>query len=346
MIHILRENESASQAAAVYGLKEENLRTYNTLGDYFPGGENEAVWMDCGGLVRFDEISGEAKRLKYYEHPEHELNFLHSVSSVTDGFVPIDNWGRDAKEIFIDGYGVSGNNLLLPADYPAINACVLHRITPSFVINSPGDYLSDEIGFQLVNDLSFKEYRNVLIRVTGEAQMQDALKLSDFLRSENFGIFAAMPYNCAKLTSPGDYERVYYETEKTAFDFESFTLRCDELQTLFGEQRFGVLYTPRGAQMDPDGGNIRYLTLRGLGEVLGKKEGAVMYDESCELAFFRIRPSRGEGEKSNVIYEDLRSFYAKAAFCLERGIKYFCINGCGAYFAGLGRIFGLIEGGL
>lgn len=341
MIHIIRENETIEDIAHIYDVSIEKIMNYNADNSFCV---NASIWVDSGGVVGFNEITKEIELGPYYKFEGLNLSMINKVESLNESFVPVDNWARDCKQVFIDGYDVDNerNELNLPYDYPSINACSVNNIVPSFVLCNIAKYESDFIINMLLNDLSFKEYKNVLIIVKKKDELASAKKLKNVLKNDGFGVFAAMEYNLIKNCDYlSGFDLVYYMTEKNIIDFDSFVQKVSDLIWLMGNDNLGLLYTPRFVDINKANNEISYLNMADVRKIADVyKIDKINFDEDSQLCWMRYTK---DNFVHSLLFEDYRTFYAKASFLKENQIKNICFNECSAYANVLGKIFGIVK---
>ncbi len=342
MIHILRENESLSDIAEIYGVDESGIAVYNP---YALLCENSCVWVNSGGIISFSEEDGKKDTVPFVKHDDVRFSAVHTSLNCDDGFVPVDNWGRNFSEIFIDSYRLDPDTkeLVLPYDYPAINACMINGLLPSFVITDPVGFCGEDAYNALLTDLSFKEYQNVMITAKNMKEYEAAVKLGKVLKNDNFGMNLALPSRLfASVENNGLFDMFYYQTEKNIIDFGSFSENILSLIEKFQLSHIGVLYTPRYVDVSKNDGRIIYANSETAKEIFKLSHlNSVKFDDDAQLCYFRYKEQGGA--KHTLLFEDMRSFYAKLSFMLEKGVKNICFWGCEEQTCVLSEILGLVK---
>lgn len=342
MIHILRKNESLSDIAEIYGVEENELAIYNPNAFLC---ENSCVWVNSGGIVSFSESDGSRNTAPFENHEDVRLSAVHTALSCDDGFVPVDNWGRGLSEIFIDSYRIDPDTkeLVLPYDYPAINACIINGLLPSFVITSPVEFCSEEAYNALLTDLSFKEYQNVMITAKNLREYEAAVKLGEVLKNDNFGMNLAFSSRILpKVEDNGLFDMFYYQTEKNIIDFVSFSENILSLTEKFPLLHTGVLYSPGYVDVNKSDGRVIYADGKTAKEIFElSRLSNVKFDDEAQLCYFRYKEKTGT--EHTLLFEDMRSFYAKLSFMLEKGVKNICFWGCDEQTCVLSKILGLVK---
>lgn len=330
MIHIMRENDTIEKVSQIFGVNSDDTIKHNTYGTNLLCTEGSSIWIPCESRVEFNEITDERMNYPLNKEGWFNISAIHKPENSDTAFVPADLWGRDLNEMFIDGYIIEETNLNLPYDYPAINACILNNVRPSFAIREPSLYLKDDITQQLLHDLSFKEYEKGLIIADNEEEGKCACELGNALISDGYEISIAG--NCRTLTSlknenaVKDASRVWYMTEKNIFDFDSFETNIKKLlSTVANSDNLGVIYTPRCVKIKKKSGIIEHINEAEIARAIHENDvKKVFFDEDSQLNIFTVNDIKDE--TYSYVYEDLRSIYAKCAFLKDMKIKNICFS--------------------
>lgn len=341
LIHIMRENESIEDVAYIYNVSKENILNYNP---YVIGCANEALWVEKGEIINFNEITKKAEHHSYFIS-DMNLATVYKPESLEDSFVVVDNWARNSKQVFIDGYDVDLHNgeLNLPYDYPCINACNINNIVPSFVLSDLHRYTDSAVMNMLLTDLSFKEYKNVLLIAKNETDCTAVEELLPILKGEGFGICFAANCNLLKKIAKFDgFDTVYYMTEKNIIDFNGFVQNMTDLIWLLGNEKPGVLYTPRYVDINKATSKISYLSNKNAVKLMQRRKiDRINFDDDSQLCW--VRYTDEDNSVHSLLYEDIRTFYAKALFLKENQVKNICFYACNPYTNILGKIFDIVK---
>jgi hypothetical protein len=304
--------------------------------------ENLGVWVPNGKYTLFlkEEIAagpdhifplfagGLSKNMKIEkEYAPRSLSAygLFTCSAGETPFVPIDLYGRALDRIYLDIYDPNGENLNLPNDYPAINACDINRIEACFALRNPKQYLNEEMLRQLLYDLSFKNYPRALLLISEEDELRHAGLLARELQTDRYKTDIAAPVSVLEGADLSDFNEIYYQKESNVFDFESFAENIGKLCARTGPEKAGVLYAARGADINKTAHTVKNVTLKDVYERLKQEKiDKISFDDRTQLCFVSYI---SDGETHNMLFEDYRSLYAKLNLMQEKGMGKIIFSG-------------------
>ncbi len=356
MIHVVRKNETMKDVGLLYDVEENEIGNANFSGEFIPISENDALWIPSDNRFYFPKMEESIQEIGHFYKAEpvllkelngtaadtvpanarvklppadkmkFELSSMHKVTSSETSFVPVDLYGKYITQIYIDGYDLIGNDLNLPYDYPAIQASVINKIAPRFVLGELDRYSPDAILGQLNHDLSFKEYDGGLLIVSTESEIEDMLKITRNLIDEQFHVSVAAPFKVLKeiRNYMPLFKAVYYTADKNIFDFESFTENISKLKEMVSSDKIGIVYKRSIADINKNELTINYIGAAELESIIrSQKEPHITFDENSQLCFLTYYD---DGTQHNLVYEDVRSFYSKASYLLKEKINKIIIH--------------------
>lgn len=350
MIHVVRKNETIEDLENIYNVRSDEIKKANFYNDHMSCRENNAIWIPLKNRLYFpseeESLSkickinradiNKVKALNKINHEKipanvkvllpdidsmkFELSAIHKVTSGETSFVPIDIYGKTMSQVWIDGYDLLENNLNLPYDYPAIQASILHQIVPRFVLNDLHRYASDEIFNQLIHDLSYKEYDGGLLILNSENEIDDAYKIAQGLIDEKYDVSIAATIKILKaMNNTIHFKNIYYIAEKNIFDFDSFTENILSLKSRIPSDKLGIIYKKGIADINKNKLHIEYIHLKDIETIVANHNPPrITFDEKSQLCFLSYSV---ENDQHNVVFEDIRTFYAKADFLLRENIN-------------------------
>lgn len=342
MLHIVRKNETLEDIAKIYATEVDRIAKCNFLETYGPLCENTCIWVPNGKYTEFlmDEIEasnnhifplytgGIKKNTKIeteYEKRSMSAQANFECKQGESPFVPIDLYGRALDRIYLDIYDPEGENLNLPNDYPAINACEINGIEYCFALKRPKEYLNREMLRQLLYDLSFKNYPRALIIVNEEEETKYASLLAQELKIERYKTDIAAPLCLLESCAWPDFDDIYYMTEHNVFDFESFSDNIEKLTSVATIKKAGVFYMPRGADINKTTHCVKNISLKDVYETLKReKVEKISFDDRTQLCFISYL---SDEQTHNILFEDYRSLYAKANLMQQKGIHKIIFSG-------------------
>jgi hypothetical protein len=335
MLHIVRKNETLEDIAKIYATEADKIAQYNFLENYGLLCENTGVWVPNGRYTVFlnEEIgagqehvfplfaSGIRKNTKIEKEYTSRGLSAYGLFTCRQGetpFVPIDLYGRVLERIYLDIYEPNAENLNLPNDYPAINACDINHIEACFLLRKPKEYLNKEMLNQLLYDLSFKNYPRALIVADDEDEMKYAGLLAHELQTERYKTDIAAPISILEAAPLSDFSEISYMTEGNVFDFESFEENINKLCAVSSPEKMGVVYTARGADINKTTHTLSNIALKDVYDLLKREKiEKILFDDRTQLCFVSYT---ADEQTHNVLFEDYRSLYAKARLMLEKGV--------------------------
>ncbi len=364
MIHIMRENETIEDIAYIYGTTTDAIISQNPIHTIYA--QNSAVYIPLKNEVYFTDRNISTKELSSLTAcDEDELctknhlgrghiipgNFrvilprqiiikkemissVYSTKDINSDFVSIDRNHEYASKVFIDCYDVTGTNLNLPEDYPSINACRINDINAGFYIGDVSLFADEDILMQLKHDLRYKSYSEVLLNVKNVAEADSCRYLAECFRSIGLNVSVKSNENVLRSLEYEEYDTLYYSARRNIFDFSSFTNVISELLSIIPARYLGYDMKMCAADIHKESMKITYPDIASVKAVYSLHCPEISYDDISRLCFFRYN----EGGVHNVIYEDMRTLYAKACFLRERGVEKFLTDG-------LSPALGYIAGG-
>ncbi len=339
MLHIVRKNESITDIARIYKATAESISNANNLDEGAQLYENSSIWVPKDKYVRFTqsaittEIENDypfantcIKENTRIEDDYMPLNInteaIFKITRDDAPFVTVDLYARELSAVYLNVYDVNEKELNLPNDYPAINACEINDVKPGFIIDNADTYLDEYILQQLLYDLSFKSYKKALLIINNENETHKALALKKALGNEGYPISIAAPANVLTDTEFKGFDTVYYKTEDNIFDFEGFKENIDKLMSRY--DILGVLYEPKGADIDKSNQKIKILKNADIYKVISANDiKKISFDDRSQLCYTGYE---SDGIVHNILFEDLRSFYAKANYLIQNNINTILFN--------------------
>ncbi|MBE6039018.1 MAG: LysM peptidoglycan-binding domain-containing protein [Anaerofustis stercorihominis] len=352
MLHIIREGESLSDIAKIYKVNTTKIKNSNLQGCIYASGsccyipsdreifftENNIQTGELSDILNMSEeelceandIPGSVKIpgnvLLYTKKKNYDRSLfsaIYKVNDITSSFVNLDVNAHLVSNVFIDCYNVIDGEINLPCDYPAINACKINGITPSLYIDDVSILAQGDVLLQLLHDLSFKEYSQVLLNIKNEGDLQYISQAINEFHNERMNICITANENILKSIDHEDYSCLYYKSRRNVFDFTSFTEIITSLLTHIPAHKLGYAVQLHAADIDRNNMNINYPSVNDISDMFDEGNGEyISFDEISQLCFFKYT---SDGTVRNVIYEDLRSVYAKASYLKKCGIDKFLI---------------------
>lgn len=353
MIHIMRENETLEDIAFIYGVDKEKILSKNppftifhkNCAVYIPleyelyFTEEEISTAALGKVVGTDEefllrINGIEKscvipkntRVKVRKREaikKEKISCIYRTEDVNSDFVNIDRNQYISSKIYLDCYNISGNSLDLAGDYPAINACKVNNIDCGFYLDDLKRFADEDIILQLKHDLRYKSYTEVLLNVKNISETESCKYLTDCFRNIGLNVSVKADENGINALNYEDYDTLYYSSRRNIFDFSSFTDIVSSLMDKIPVRYLGYDMKMCVADIHRENMKITYPDIRRIKEIHGMYTPEISFDDISRLCFFRYE----ENGIHNVIYEDLRTLYAKANYLRDCGMEKFLING-------------------
>jgi spore germination protein YaaH len=346
MIHILRENETIDDISALYGVESEKIGLYNKTNTFKT---NQAIWIPVNKkLVFLEEEETIFSLCEKYDFKQSELlplnqnqityekddkvvlpstqtnrfeiYSIYSLKQEENILSDIDEFAQHLDGVFLDGYTIENSTLKIPVDYMAINNCLINKLEVCFVLNNISGFTETEIMDSLLADLTFKEYTNALVYLNSV----DDIAMFDKVRDNLFGYGINLSV-CAsddvlyRLMDSDQILKVYYLPKKNSFDFDSFDETITSLLKIFPAEKLGYVCGFAMADINKTNVKIAYPDISVLEDYLLKYEvHEISFDDDSQLCL--IRYSDGDDEH-NVIFEDVRTIYAKLKYLLDKGVS-------------------------
>ena len=351
MIHIMRENETTDDLGEIYGVNKNLITIKNSPHAIFS--EGSAVYIPTEGEVFFTERDmtlpevslktgvSEEVLIKHNPHIQNKVikkntrisyplngslkdifSGMYRLSGINSDFTEIDRKNTVASKIFIVCYKKDANGIILPADYPAINACRINGIIPAFYIDSPEEFSDEDTLSQIKQDLVYKDYREVLINVRFRREIPHAKILTEFFRSIDLAVSLKGNEKILTEFEYENYNTLYFAPRRNIFDFNGFAGAIDELIDHIPVRYLGYEFTHHAARVDKTDMKIDYPSAEEIKNIFERNSCRISYDELSKLCFYRY----GEDNSKNVIYEDLRGIYSKAKYLHGCGIDRFLLS--------------------
>lgn len=349
MLHIIRSGESLIELSELYDIAAEDILRANSDELLVMLSEESAIAVptehdvlftaeptkyselaqslgcSLAELLQLNEASADIplpKNLRYRAPKAampFEVSAVYTISGYDNDFVRLDANAAGLSKIMIAAYTEHEGRLNLPYDYPAINACRINGASPMFYIADTAPYRDPELFAQLQNDLSFKDYSGGLFELRTAEDIEAIRAISPEIWKMDMSISVCGEQSIlSALGSSALIDFVYYKPERNIFDFESFAKVIAELSDLIAPEKLGLWYIGRAADIDRTSSNITYLKRSELPKLSSRHNiEKIVFDERSALCFFKYEDG---GAVHNVVYEDIRSFYAKAALLRELGI--------------------------
>lgn len=317
MIHTMRENETSRELVQIFSCEETDI--FSVSGKQADSlTEGMSVWIGLGYIPHFDKKNFALTKKPLFSHEELKLSCIYTPQSNEESFVGADILAQNASFVYIDAYNITENLLNLPYDYPAINACIMSKHSPAFVINEPSLYAKENILEQLLHDLSFKEYTRCLINVPSYKDIQAFNILKESLNSAAIAVEVAAPHRVFSEAS-GDIaaEKYFYRPERNVLDFESFTNNVSHIAELFGASKTGCVVHPSAARINKESGKVEFLCAEEVQEAIASHVDKISFDEASQLAHCTYSDDKGS---YSLIFEDYRTLCAKISFLLKSKI--------------------------
>ncbi len=346
MIHIMRENETVDELEYIYGIKKEDIISHNLPDTIFSS--NSAVYIPLEEDIYFAEDDIHCSELKDILNigavfPEGKstdgvirkntrintnikiscdkrfFSGIYDLRDINSDFVAIDRKNHLFSEIYLNCYETQNGDIPLPGDYPAINACRIGGMRAGIYLDDIERYSGEEMLMKIKQDMMYKDYESVLINVKNPAQTQTAVLLTDFFGNMGLKVKIKGSEMVLKNIKYENYDTLYYSSRKNIFDFSSFTDIVSSLLESIPQRFLGYELKLCAADIRREDMKISYPDMGEVRKIFYENDCRISYDEVSKLCFFKTDAP----DRHNILYEDLRGIYSKAAYLKEKGIEKF-----------------------
>lgn len=346
MIHILRKNETTNDICNIYGIREDELLRENphtvfaeNSAVYIPSareiyftknecnakslseklGIDEDIFCETNHIKKGNIIPANMRVLGRETTPDRKLfSAVFAVKSVNADFVNADRKAHLYSRIFVDCYKSDGDNINLPEDYPALNACRINGISAGIYINDISSFCNEEVLLKIKQDLKYKDYGEVLLNVPAPSYIDSLGYITDFFLDAGMKVSIISDESVLRKLDYSHYDTLYYSSKRNIFDFASFTAVMDALTEAVPAGIIGYHLKMCAADIKRDTMKINYPHISHIRDLYEKTKAQISYDIDSKLCFFS-----DTSQNRNYIYEDYRTIYAKCAYLSQKGISKF-----------------------
>jgi len=344
VIHIIRENERLEDIADIYGVDRQSIVEANNAIEPVA---NRAIWVPAAFSIMFAQrnmfITDVAREANTDTQKVYELNGNRSVyeknqrirlpgaeaqsfklfSLCQAGFGGarfLDESSACLSGVFVDSYPVTAGRLSIKDDFFPVSCSLFYDTSPGFVAASPNALLRGGNLAALLGSLQYKEYRCALLTVSGAEGAAAYEKLRDNLFG--FGLDIYVRGDEDALEAIGDSNRVeafFYQPRCNAFDYPSFELAMSRLACAFPEGKLGYVASMCAADVNKATNKATYPEMSQVDDIIRRERIKSLYfDDETQLCFLQYTKS---GQVHNVVFEDMRSLYAKTHTLHAMGVQ-------------------------